>query len=162
MFSMALSEGTEAGIGWMVWVALAIFLIVMVFLGWLVSSKGWLKKEEETIHDAHGHDEHGHEEAHAAPVRAAAAEAAPAVADDLTELEGIGPKVAKLLEGIGITSFAALANADLAKLREMLDAAGYKYMEPAGWVEQAALAAKGNTEELKKLQESLKGGRKAG
>jgi hypothetical protein len=33
-------------------------------------------------------------------------------------------------------------------------------MEPAGWVEQAALAAKGDAEGLQKLQDSLKGGRK--
>ncbi len=153
LFSILLSEGTEEpGIGWLVWVALAIFFI-MVFLGWLAASKGWLKKEEEPAHgghDEHGHDAHAEEHAHAV-----------AVADDLTVLEGIGPKVAKLLEGIGITTFAGLASADLGKLRETLDAAGYKYMEPAGWVEQAALAAKGDKEGLQKLQDSLKGGRKA-
>jgi hypothetical protein len=33
-------------------------------------------------------------------------------------------------------------------------------MDPAGWIEQADLAAKGDTEGLKKLQDSLKGGRK--
>jgi predicted flap endonuclease-1-like 5' DNA nuclease len=142
-------EAGEGSIGWMVWVALLIFA-VMVALGWLVSSKGWLKKEEEPVHDVHAHAEHEEEHAHVKPAQA----------DDLTELEGIGPKVAKVLEGIGITTFAGLAGADIPKLREALDAAGYKYMEPAGWIEQAALAAKGDTEGLKKLQESLKGGRK--
>jgi len=153
--------GSEGGIGWMLWVALAVFA-VMVFLGWWVSSKGWLKQEEEVVPEAHGHD--GHEQAahEAEPVHAepAAAVAAPAAPDNLTELEGIGPKVAQLLNGLGITTFKGLAEADLGKLREALDAAGYKYMEPAGWVEQAALVAAGDTEGLKKLQESLKGGRK--
>ncbi len=170
MFSIALfSEGgSEAGIGWMVWVALIIFL-VMVILGWWVSSKGWLKQEEELVPEAHGHEEHGHEShapatheaehAHTEPAPVAAV-AAPLIPDDLTELEGIGPKVAKLLNGLGITTFKGLAEADLGKLREALDAAGYKYMEPAGWVEQAALAAAGDAEGLKKLQETLKGGRK--
>ncbi len=152
MYSIGLfaEGGSEGGIGWLVWVALAIFFL-MVFLGWWVSQKGWLKQEEEPIHDAHGHEEHGH------------AEPDPVVhqPDDLTTLEGIGPKVAKLLESIGITTFQQLADADLGKLRETLDGAGYKYMEPAGWVEQAALAAKGDTDGLQKLQDSLKGGRKA-
>lgn len=139
----------ETGLGWLVWVALAVFLL-MVFLGWLVVSKGWLKKEEEPVVETHSHaDEHG------------TAHAEPAVVDDLVSLEGIGPKVAQLLAGIGITSFAGLAEADLGKLRKILDGAGYKYMEPAGWVDQAKLAAKGDTEGLKKLQETLKGGRRA-
>ncbi len=150
MYSIVLAEGgSEGGIGWMVWVALAVFL-VMVFLGWWVSQKGWLKQEEEPAHEAHGHEEHPRAEP--LPV-----ENKP---DDLTIIEGIGPKVSKLLGGIGITTFAQLAKADLGKLRETLDGAGYKYMEPAGWVEQATLAAKGDTDGLQKLQETLKGGRK--
>ncbi len=152
MYSIGLfaEGGSEGGIGWLAWLALAIFFL-MVFLGWWVSRKGWLKQEEEPVqHDARGHEEHGH------------AEPAPVVSqlDDLTAIEGIGPKVAKLLESIGITTFQQLAGADLGKLRETLDGAGYKYMEPAGWLEQAALAAKGDTEGLQKLQDSLKGGRR--
>lgn len=159
------AEGSQEGqIGWLVWVALAVFF-VMVLLGWWVSQKGWLKREEEPAPAAHEHEEHG--ETQAAPAaheheEHGEAEPAPVASqpDDLTVIEGIGPKVAKLLENIGITTFQQLANADLAKLREVLDGAGYKYMEPSGWVEQAALAAKGDTEGLKKLQDSLKGGRK--
>ena len=153
MYSIRLLEegGAQGGIGWLVWVALAIFFI-MVILGWLASSKGWLKKEEEPQPVAHGHDEH--------------ADAQPAHAehtsepDNLTHLEGIGPKVAGVLAGIGITTFKALAHADYAKVKAALDAAGYKYMDPAGWIEQADLYVKGDTEGLKKLQDSLKGGRK--
>jgi hypothetical protein len=61
LYSILLSEAVAegGGIGWMVWVALAIFL-VMVFLGWLVSSKGWLRKEEEPV-QVH-HDDHGQHE----------------------------------------------------------------------------------------------------
>lgn len=162
MYSIGLfaEGGNEGGIGWMAWVALAVFL-VMVFLGWWVSQKGWLKKEEEPVHEEHGHEHAAREEQHA---HAEPAEPAPVMSkpDDLTSIEGIGPKVAKLLEGIGITTFQQLAVSDLGKLREALDGAGYKYMEPAGWVEQAALAAKGDAEGLQKLQDTLKGGRKAG
>jgi hypothetical protein len=57
-----LQEGAQQGsIGWMVWVALAIFF-AMVFLGWLVSGKGWLKKEEEPMQDSHSHDDHNHDD----------------------------------------------------------------------------------------------------
>jgi predicted flap endonuclease-1-like 5' DNA nuclease len=173
-----LQEGTQqGGIGGYVWVALVIFFL-MVFLGWLVASKGWLKKDEEPAPAVHGHDEHeaGHH-ADAAPSQAVTAEApasakhieaavesapaSPAAADDLTTLEGIGPKVAKVLGGIGITTFEGLANAEYTKVKSALDGAGYKYMDPAGWMEQAALASKGDMDGLKKLQDALKGGRKA-
>jgi predicted flap endonuclease-1-like 5' DNA nuclease len=144
-----LAESAEqSGLGWLVWVVLIVF-VLMVFLGWLVWSKGWLKQEEEVPHDSHTHAEHVHE-----PVPAQAA-----VPDDLTTLEGIGPKVAKLLADNGIPTFAALAEADLDKLREVLAGAGYQYMEPSGWVNQAKLAAAGDAEGLQKLQDELKGGR---
>jgi hypothetical protein len=59
LYSILLSEevAENAGIGWMVWVALGIFF-VMVVLGWLASSKGWLRKEEEPVQTQH--DEHAH------------------------------------------------------------------------------------------------------
>jgi predicted flap endonuclease-1-like 5' DNA nuclease len=145
--------GTQGGVSWLVWVVLIIFFL-MVFLGWLVASKGWLKKDEEPIHDEHGHEAPAQAEIKSAPVKSSAA-------DDLTELEGIGPKVANILAGMGISTFESLAKADYDKVKTALDAAGYKYMDPAGWIEQAALAAKGDTEGLKKLQDSLKGGHKA-
>lgn len=154
--ALLLQEGGQQGsIGWLVWVVLIIFLL-MVLLGWWVSSKGLLKRDEEPRPIEHGHDQHALVEpvvSHSAPVEAA-------IPDDLTKLEGIGPKVAQVLAGMGITTFDSLAKADPAHLRTALDAAGYKYMEPAGWIEQAAFAARGDTEGLKKLQDSLKGGRK--
>jgi hypothetical protein len=55
-------EAGEGSIDWMVWVALLIFA-AMVALGWLVSSRGWLKKEEEPVYGEPGH-EHSQEETH--------------------------------------------------------------------------------------------------
>lgn len=99
-----------------------------------------------------------------APVEAAPAEVvtAPpeAPADDLTRIEGIGPKVAKVLASIGITTFPALATADYNRVKQALVEAGWPYMDPAGWMEQAKLAAEGRWEELALLQEKLKGGRR--
>lgn len=59
MFAVRFLEegGAEASIGWLVWVALAVFFL-MVFLGWLAVSKGWLADEEKPINDAHAHDGH--------------------------------------------------------------------------------------------------------
>ncbi|MDW7992020.1 MAG: helix-hairpin-helix domain-containing protein [Anaerolineae bacterium] len=81
-------------------------------------------------------------------------------ADDLTRLEGIGPKVAQVLASIGITTFKALAEADYDRVKQALVEAGWPYMDPAGWIEQAKLAAEGRWEELARLQEQLKGGRR--
>jgi large subunit ribosomal protein L17 len=152
-----LQEGdTQGGISWLVWVVLIVFLL-MVILGWLAASRGWLKAEEEPKHDEQGHKE----TVEPASVESKSVEVKASAMDDLTELEGIGPKVAQVLAGIGIFTFESLAKTDYDKVKIALDAAGYKYMDPSGWIEQAALAAKGDTEGLKKLQDSLKGGRKA-
>jgi predicted flap endonuclease-1-like 5' DNA nuclease len=139
----------------LVWIVLIVFFL-MVFLGWLAASKGWLKKEAEPEPVEHGHEE----SIKTASVEGESATVKTSVTDDLTVLEGIGSKVAKVLAGIDISTFESLAKADYGKVKAALDAAGYKYMDPAGWIEQAALAEKGDTEGLKKLQDSLKGGRK--
>ncbi len=82
-------------------------------------------------------------------------------ADDLTKIEGIGPKIAELLKAENINSFADLANTETDKIKEILAAAGgrYKSHDPSTWPQQAKLAAEGNWEELKKLQDELDGGR---
>ena len=80
--------------------------------------------------------------------------------DDLTKIEGIGPKVANVLKDAGITSFDSLANADSAEVKSVLNEAGLQMMKPEGWIEQADLANKGDWEGLEKLQGELKGGRR--
>lgn len=112
--------------------------------------------------------------AEAAPAveAAPAAEAAPAVEtapaaepvaqvveDDLIIIEGIGPKISSVLKGRGIRTFAQLAQTSPQALKQMLLDAGLRLGDPASWPEQARLAAAGDMEGLKKLQDSLKGGR---
>ncbi len=82
------------------------------------------------------------EEVHAEP--AVAEEGAEAgdstdTSDDLTLINGIGPKVASILGDAGITTFARLAAASEEQLRTILDEAGSRYraMNPASWPEQA-------------------------
>jgi large subunit ribosomal protein L21 len=79
--------------------------------------------------------------------------------DDLTKIEGIGPKVAKTLNEAGISTFEALSKAKVEDLQKILSSAGLKMMDPATWPEQAKLAANGDWDALKKLQDKLSGGR---
>lgn len=94
-----------------------------------------------------------------APV--AVAEAAPVMADDLTKIEGIGPKIGELLQDAGIATFAALAERSAEQLNDILAAAGSRYAiaVPDSWPEQAALAAAGDWDGLAALQDRLEGGR---
>jgi len=88
---------------------------------------------------------------------------APAVAaegDDLKKIEGVGPKIAEIFNAAGINTYAELAATSVEKLSEILAEAGSRYASknPGTWPEQAKLAAEGNWEVLKDLQEKLKGG----
>jgi small subunit ribosomal protein S16 len=82
-------------------------------------------------------------------------------ADDLKVIEGIGPKIAELLHEAGITTFSELAATPAEKVKEILTAAGSNFAshDPTTWGEQAKLAADGNWDELKELQDRLLGGR---
>lgn len=82
--------------------------------------------------------------------------------DDLKKIEGIGPKIAGLLNEAGINSFADLAKASEKQLADVLQEAGarFRLAKHDTWQEQAKLAADGKLDELKKLQEKLKGGKR--
>ena len=82
--------------------------------------------------------------------------------DDLQAVEGIGPKIAGVLQAAGIGSFSQLARVDVGRLQEILVEAGIsKITDPSTWPEQAKLAAAGDWEGLEALQDQLKGGRRA-
>lgn len=80
--------------------------------------------------------------------------------DDLSRIEGVGPKVAGLLNDAGITTFAALAETDVDKLNQLLEENELQFMEAESWPQQAALAAKGDWNAFEKLTAELKGGRR--
>ena len=119
------------------WIILIIFIVLVLIVWWLLSrqtgEEGEVKAEAKE-------------------------EAAP---DDLTKIEGIGPKVQELLNAAGISTFAGLAAKSAEELDAILDAAGsiYKAMDETSWPKQAALAAEGKWEELEKLQDELIGGK---
>ncbi|WP_338112502.1 helix-hairpin-helix domain-containing protein [Oleiagrimonas soli] len=95
--------------------------------------------------------------------KAAAPKKAAAKGDDLTKIEGIGPKIGELLAGQGVDTYAKLADTSVEKLGEILHEAGSRYAshDPGTWPQQAKLAAEGKFDELKALQDELKGGRVA-
>ena len=97
----------------------------------------------------------------AAPLGAVSEAAAAVEPDDLKKIEGIGPKIASLLNDAGIHTFAALAETRPDAIREILMAAGERFRihDPSTWPDQARLAADGKWDELEKLQDILDGGR---
>ncbi len=81
--------------------------------------------------------------------------------DDLKIVEGIGPKIADLLNKEGINTWHELSETAATRIKEILDAAGpnFQIHDPSTWPAQARLADQGKWEELKQLQDDLKGGK---
>jgi uncharacterized membrane protein HdeD (DUF308 family)/predicted flap endonuclease-1-like 5' DNA nuclease len=85
---------------------------------------------------------------------------APPMVQDLTVIEGIGPKTAAALQAAGINNYAELAALSTDQLRSILSDAGLS-ADPSTWSQQAQLAAAGKMDELQALQDRLQGGREA-
>lgn len=82
--------------------------------------------------------------------------------DDITRIEGIGPKIAQVLHQAGISTFAQLAATDADQLRAILQQEPQlRLADPATWPEQARLAAAGQWDEFNQLTDQLRAGRKA-
>ena len=81
--------------------------------------------------------------------------------DDLRRIEGIGPKIADLMQEGGILTFAQMAEAPVEDLQEILDDAGEhcRFHNPASWPMQAGLASEAKWDELQELQNRLDGGK---
>ncbi len=81
------------------------------------------------------------------------------VADDLTLIEGIGPKSAEALKAAGITTFAQMAKMSPAELEKAVKDRKVRLVGSAeSWPMQAEVAAKGDLSALEALQARLKGG----
>lgn len=84
--------------------------------------------------------------------------------NDLTLVEGIGPKIADLLRNdAGIRTWWDLHQADVGALRALLADAGPRFQvhDPVSWPQQAGQLARGQWQEFKTLSDRLKGGRSA-
>ncbi len=80
--------------------------------------------------------------------------------EDLKIVEGIGPKIEEILQGVGIKTWDQLAKTSPAQLSSILLTAGsrYKSHNPSTWPKQARMAADGQWDELKAWQDELDGG----
>jgi len=142
MLKLAISttacDGSDVFWPWLLWL-LGAFLLGLIL--------GWLLKQ------LFGGSDDG--DAYVAPVVAL-----DAVKDDLTKVEGIGPKIKGLINTDGIWSFHQLALAPTSRLQKILDNAGpaYTVHNPRTWAAQSKLADEGHWEELKVWQDFLKGG----
>ncbi len=135
------------------WLWLVVFVVFAAFAGfvlwWWLRSSGEELEVEPTRHAA-------------APPPIPSPPAAEV--DDLRRIEGIGPRIAGVLQEAGITTFRQVSNASPEQLGEILQAADPRLLrlaDPATWPQQAALAAEGNWSALEEFQSGLKGGRKA-
>ncbi len=83
----------------------------------------------------------------------------PQRSDDLTVIEGIGPKTAAAFQASGILTYQDLADFEVEKLRAILAQANLRLGSVETWPEQAQLAANGDWHGLQQLQDELKAGR---
>jgi len=155
------------------WNWLLIFIIFVVVLAVALIVQTRFSKQEAAGLEHHDDKAH-HEKAELAPETVVEPEGAsepeeaevtlgteavsPAL-DDLKKIEGIGPKVASLLNESGVVTFAQLAEIPVDKLTELLEANKLQMMDPTSWPQQAKLAADADWGALEKLQGDLKAGR---
>jgi len=80
--------------------------------------------------------------------------------DDLTVIEGIGPKIEQLLYDAGITSYQDLSQVSIDQLQQILNEGGNQFnmANPKIWPEQAKMAEAGLWDDLEQYQNELYGG----
>lgn len=118
--------------------------LVIVWLYWLrrLTERGVVEAEE------------------VAPLRVRASPPAHEL-DDLTRIEGIGPKFSGVLRSAGISTYEQLTASDVDELRDILRERRVYFADPTTWPEQAGLAAVGAWDALHELQEELTAGRRS-
>ena len=81
--------------------------------------------------------------------------------DDLTVVEGIGPKIKELFHNHDVTTWAALSKCSVEKCEAVLKSGGKRFElhKPGTWPKQADMAANGLWKELNEWQDLLDGGR---
>ena len=99
-------------------------------------------------------------EVNADPIKADEKQNSTASDDDLTKIEGIGPKAAEALVAAKIDTYAKLAKSDPEKIKEALNENSTRmaHLDPTSWSKQADLAANGKWDELQEWQDKAKGG----
>jgi predicted flap endonuclease-1-like 5' DNA nuclease len=157
-FPASIMAEEETGTPWLLWVFVILALVAfVVFVIW------WWRRghEDEEVPAIVGPARQEVVVPTTEELEEVAAEAT--ATDDLTAIEGIGPKISGVFQAAGLTTFAQLAEASVGQLEQILEEADpnlLRLAKPATWPEQARLAAEGRWEELEKLQDELHGGQK--
>lgn len=88
------------------------------------------------------------------------ADSKPSKKDDLTLIEGIGPKSAEALIAGGVDSFEKLSKTSEEEIKKILSEASSSlaHLDPQTWQKQAKMAHEGKFDELKVWQDELDGG----
>jgi predicted flap endonuclease-1-like 5' DNA nuclease len=76
--------------------------------------------------------------------------------NDLTIIEGIGPKVAKILYDKGVKNFKTLIASPVEDIKTWLKENKLQFIDPTTWAEQAKLADEGKMVEFEDLKKTLK------
>jgi small subunit ribosomal protein S2 len=123
-------------------------------------AEGLSERKSEKTSEKEGSDEEQVPKKKKVETKKVVSEEKEAEGDDLTKVEGIGPKISKIFQESGINTFANLADKTEAELSAILTEAGSKYASknPASWPKQAKMAADGKWDELKEWQDNAKGG----
>ena len=81
--------------------------------------------------------------------------------NDLTIIEGVGPKIQELFHNHDVKTWYALSQCDVDKCQQILNSGGdrFKIHNPGTWPKQALLAYEGKWKELFDWQEELDGGK---
>lgn len=81
--------------------------------------------------------------------------------DDLTLVEGIGPKIQELFHNHDIHTWKTLSETSVSKCQEVLNTGGERYSvhNPGTWPRQAAMAYQGDWQKLKDWQDILDHGK---
>jgi small subunit ribosomal protein S2 len=80
--------------------------------------------------------------------------------DNLTKIEGIGPKAAEALVAAGVDTYDKLAGSKAENIKEILTEASSRmaHLDPTSWPKQARMAADGKWDALKEWQDKAKAG----
>jgi uncharacterized membrane protein HdeD (DUF308 family) len=172
VLSIILFMNAGGAAAWMPWVlgGLAILggILAIIAAFGLRSVEHAVEDAKEQAADMAARAKASQAAAAAAPVAAAAAaqevvdaveeEMEEPVVQDLTAIEGIGPKISEALQAAGVHNYADLAALSPDQVHAILKDSGLS-ADPSTWPAQAQLAMQGKMDELKAYQDKLQGGR---
>lgn len=77
--------------------------------------------------------------------------------DDLTKIEGVGPKIQEILNNSGIYTFKRLSQSSTNSIKESLNNSGpqFRMHDPETWPQQALMASNSEWDELKNYQQKI-------